>query len=51
MNYDLEQLFIHVISQSAKANTYKFALAKCLLDYSKNTKIIKDTKISYIGTL
>jgi len=47
MNYDLEQLFINIISKGKKDNTYKFALAKYLLDKSKNLKNEKDTLLSY----
>ncbi|MCK5294099.1 MAG: hypothetical protein KAJ49_05555, partial [Arcobacteraceae bacterium] len=47
MNYDLEQLFINIISKGKKDNTYKFALAKYLLDISKNTKIEQNIVISY----
>ena len=32
---DFEQIFIHVIDLSAKDNTYKFAFARFLLEYSK----------------
>ena len=47
MNYNLEQLFINIISKGKKDNTYKFALAKFLLDISKKIKVEKDTEISY----
>jgi hypothetical protein len=47
MNYNLEQLFINIISKGKKDNTYKFALAKYLLDISKNSTIEKDILISY----
>lgn len=42
-----EELFIHIISKGKKDNTYKFALAKFLLDYSLNLRDIEDTKIYY----
>jgi len=35
----MKHLFINIVSKGAKTNTYKFALAKFLLDYSKNQKI------------
>ena len=44
---NLEELFIHIISKGKKDNTYKFALAKFLLDYSLKVQNIKDTKIYY----
>jgi len=47
MNYDLEQLFINIISKGKKDNTYKFALAKYLLDISKNIKNMQDIFIPY----
>ena len=47
MNYDLEQLFINIISKGKKDNTYKFALAKYLLDISKNSITQQDIIISY----
>jgi len=47
MNYDLEQLFINIISKGKKDNTYKFALAKYLLDLSKTIKNEQDILISY----
>lgn len=47
MNYELEQLFINIISKGKKDNTYKFALAKFLLDVSKDTKIVQNIVISY----
>jgi len=47
MNYDLEQLFINIISKGKKDNTYKFALAKYLLDISKNMKNGQEIPIPY----
>lgn len=44
---NLENLFIHIISKGKKDNTYKFALAKFLLDYSLKLQNIEDTKIYY----
>lgn len=44
---NLENLFIHIISKGKKDNTYKFALAKFLLDYSLKLQDIEDTKIYY----
>jgi 5-methylcytosine-specific restriction endonuclease McrA len=44
---NLEELFIHIISKGKKDNTYKFALAKFLLDYSLKLQIVEDTKIYY----
>jgi len=35
----MKHLFINIVSKGAKTNTYKFALAKFLLDYSKNQKL------------
>ena len=43
----MEHAFIKIVAKGAKSNTYKFALAKFLLDYSKSKKIISDCKISY----
>jgi 5-methylcytosine-specific restriction endonuclease McrA len=43
----LEELFIHMISKGKKDNTYKFALAKFLLDYSFKIEKVEDTKIYY----
>jgi len=46
MNY--KNLFIHIVSKGVKSNTYKFALAKFLLDYSKKQENINtDCEISY----
>jgi len=47
MNYELEQLFIGIITKGKKDNTYKFALAKYLLDKSRSQTIIQDIKIDY----
>lgn len=47
MKQNFEELFLHIISKGKKDNTYKFALAKFLLDISFNMKEIRDTKISY----
>jgi len=47
MNYSLEQLFINIISKGKKDNTYKFALAKYLLDVSKTSVVEKKIIISY----
>lgn len=44
---NLTNLFIHIISKGKKDNTYKFALAKFLLDYSLKLQNIEDTKIYY----
>lgn len=44
---NLENLFIHIISKGKKDNTYKFALAKFLLDYSLKLQDIEGTKIYY----
>ena len=44
----MKKLFIEIISKGAKSNTYKFALAKFLLDYSRTqTSIESDHEISY----
>jgi len=44
----MHQLFTSIVSKGAKSNTYKFALAKFLLDYSKSQKLKEqDYKISY----
>jgi len=44
----MKYLFINIISRGAKSNTYKFALAKFLLDYSKSQKLKEqDYQISY----
>ena len=43
----MKNLFIQIIAKDAKSNTYKFALAKFLLDYSRNKKNIEDSQISY----
>lgn len=39
LNMSMMYLFINIISKGAKSNTYKFALAKFLLDYSKNKEV------------
>jgi len=41
MNNSIEE-FRKIISKGKKNNTYKFALAKFLLDYSKECQEIKD---------
>ena len=42
------QLFTSIVSKGAKSNTYKFALAKFLLDYAKSQKLKEqDYQISY----
>jgi len=33
------QLFTSIVSKGAKSDTYKFALAKFLLDYSRRQKL------------
>jgi len=43
----LEHAFIEIVAKGAKSNTYKFALAKFLLDYSRSKKVITDYQISY----
>ena len=43
----MEYTFIEIVAKGAKSNTYKFALAKFLLDYSRSKKIITDYQISY----
>ena len=44
----MHQLFISIVSKGAKSNTYKFALAKFLLDYSKSQKLKEqDYQITY----
>jgi len=44
----MESLFIHIVAKGRKSNTYKFALAKFLLDYSKNQRLEEqDYKISF----
>ncbi len=47
MDFNLEEAFIHIISKGKKDNTYKFALAKFLLDISKNTKDKQNITILY----
>ena len=46
LDFNLENLFIKIISKGKKSNTYKFALAKFLLDYS-NKANIEDIEIFY----
>lgn len=48
MKQNFEELFLHIISKGKKDNTYKFALAKFLLDTSLNCNEVVDTKISYV---
>lgn len=43
----MEHTFIEIVAKGAKSNTYKFALAKFLLDYSRNKKVITDYQITY----
>ena len=43
----MEQAFIEIVAKGAKSNTYKFALAKFLLDYSRSKKVIADHEITY----
>ncbi len=40
---NLKKIFISIISESSKSNTYKFTLAKSLLDYCKETDENKPT--------
>jgi len=40
--------FRKIITKSKKNNTYKFVLAKFLLDYSKECEVIEDKKIDYM---
>jgi len=46
MGCDIEE-FKKIVIESQKNNTYKFALAKFLLDYSKQCSVVEDTKIEY----
>ena len=43
----MEHAFIEIVAKGAKSNTYKFALAKFLLDYSRSKKVIADYQITY----
>jgi len=44
----MHQLFTSIVSKGAKSNTYKFALAKFLLDYAKSQKLKEqDYQITY----
>ncbi|EIF51392.1 HNH endonuclease [Sulfurovum sp. AR] len=43
----MEHAFIKYVAKGSNSNTYKFALAKFLLDYSRSKKIISDCTISY----
>lgn len=43
----MKQLFLSILSKGAKDNTYKFALAKFLLDFSHHHPLGKDQIISY----
>ncbi len=44
----MKYLFIKIISKGVKSNTYKFALAKFLLDYSKSQRLKeRDYQINY----
>jgi hypothetical protein len=47
MSSKVVEEFKRVIKKGKKYNTYKFTLAKFLLDFSKNSKYIEDTKIDY----
>ncbi len=40
-------LFIHILTKGKKDNTYKFALAKFLLDFSIKQEIIEDKQITF----
>lgn len=44
---DLESSFIHILSHGRKDNTYKFALAKFILDFIKEQTTLSDIKIEY----
>jgi len=46
MGCDIEE-FRKIVLKSRKNNSYKFALAKFLLDYSKQCSIVEDKKIDY----
>ncbi len=48
MNSKKIKEFKKIITKSKKNNTYKFTLAKFLLDYSKECEIIEDKKIDYM---
>jgi hypothetical protein len=39
--------FLQIISRGVKDNTYKFALAKFLLDFSNENSLEKDEVITY----
>jgi hypothetical protein len=41
LDEEFQQIFMHIISQSNKHNTYKFALARFLLEYVENKNEIK----------
>jgi len=44
----MHQLLTSIVSKGAKSDTYKFALAKFLFDYSKSQKLKEqDYQISY----
>lgn len=43
----MEHAFIEIVAKGAKSNTYKFALAKFLLDYSRSKKVISNYQITY----
>lgn len=43
----IKEEFTNILIKDKKDNTYKFALARFLLEYVKNNKISDDTKISY----
>ena len=43
----IQNQFLHIISKGNKDNTYKFALAKFLLDFSKTNKVSTNIEISY----
>lgn len=43
----MKHAFIEIVAKGAKSNTYKFALAKFLLDYSRSKKVISDYQITY----
>ena len=47
MSCDIEE-FRKIIFKGRKYNSYKFALAKFLLDYSKECIVIEDKKIDYL---
>lgn len=43
----MKNTFLNIISRGVKDNTYKFELAKFLLDFSNQSSLVKEETITY----